>query len=152
MRLLCLLMYDTYSNLCSSAAASSMALRSGVIFSVASRLSLVSSRFRSILMMFEGPSSVSLLPIAGLIFANENHIKDAGHTFPCQSRNPKVLKNSGIIRSLAILDNAYTCLAAKGGSKRITKESRQLGSWDLRLAFIKPPSNPKNHFISWRQQ
>lgn len=64
-----------------------------------SRSSLVSSRFWSIRMMFEGLGSVSWLPIAVFVLANENRTQDAGHALLRQGRNPKVRKNSGVIEN-----------------------------------------------------
>lgn len=48
-------------------------------------------------MMFEGLGSVSWLPIAVFVLANENRTQDAGHALLRQGRNPKVRKNSGVI-------------------------------------------------------
>ena len=52
----------------SSASASSIVFNSSVTFSATRRSSPVSSRFRSICMMFEGLGSVSCLPIAVFCF------------------------------------------------------------------------------------
>lgn len=51
-------------------------------------------------MMFEGLGSVSWLPIAVFVLANENRTQDAGHAFLRQTRNPKVRKNPGVIDKL----------------------------------------------------
>ncbi|NEY13008.1 hypothetical protein DDE04_05635 [Bifidobacterium pseudocatenulatum] len=64
-----------------------------------SRSSLVLGRFWSIRMMFEGLGSVSWLPIAVFVLANENRTQDAGHALLRQGRNPKVRKNSGVIEN-----------------------------------------------------
>ena len=48
-------------------------------------------------MMFEGLGSVSWLPIAVFVLANENRTQDAGHALLSQGGNPKVRKNSGVI-------------------------------------------------------
>ena len=48
-------------------------------------------------MMFEGLGSVSWLPIAVFVLANENRTQDAGHALLRQGWNPKVRKNSGVI-------------------------------------------------------
>ncbi|RGM14895.1 hypothetical protein DXC29_03260 [Bifidobacterium pseudocatenulatum] len=64
-----------------------------------SRSSLVPGRFWSIRMMFEGLGSVSWLPIAVFVLANENRTQDAGHALLRQGRNPKVRKNSGVIEN-----------------------------------------------------
>lgn len=50
-------------------------------------------------MMFEGLGSVSWLPIAVFVLANENRTQDAGHAFLRQGGNPKVRKNSGVIEN-----------------------------------------------------
>ena len=50
-------------------------------------------------MMFEGLGSVSWLPIAVFVLANENRTQDAGHALLRQGRNPKVRKNSGVIEN-----------------------------------------------------
>lgn len=50
-------------------------------------------------MMFEGLGSVSWLPIAVFVLANENRTQDAGHVLLRQGRNPKVRKNSGVIEN-----------------------------------------------------
>ena len=47
-------------------------------------------------MMFEGLGSVSCIPIAVFVLANENRTQDAGHALLRQGRNPKVRKNSGV--------------------------------------------------------
>lgn len=49
--------------------------------------------------MFEGLGSVSWLPIAVFVLANENRTQDAGHAFLRQGGNPKVRKNSGVIEN-----------------------------------------------------
>ena len=48
-------------------------------------------------MMFEGLGSVSWLPIAVFVLANEKRTQDAGHALLRQDRNPKVRKNSDVI-------------------------------------------------------
>lgn len=42
--------------------------------------------------------SISYLSIAVFVLANEKRTQDASRTFPRQSGNPKVHKNSGVIR------------------------------------------------------
>lgn len=74
-------------------------MRICVIFSAISRSSLVPGRFWSICMMFKGLGSVSWLPIAVFVLANENRTQDAGHALLRQGRNPKVYKNSGVIEN-----------------------------------------------------
>ena len=64
--------------------------------SASNRSSLVSSRFWSICMMFEGLGSVSCFLIAVFVLANENRTQDADHTLLRQNRNTKVRNFSDV--------------------------------------------------------
>lgn len=65
-------------------------------------------------MMFEGLGSVSWLPIAVFVLANENRTQDAGHALLRQTRNPKVRKKSGVICRPGLLRDSDSIDASHG--------------------------------------